>query len=53
MLYRIVLSYAVFGIVVMDNKVTNSAPIGCWMVGKTLDSIRSWVVRKGGTITVC
>lgn len=50
MLWRIVLPYAVFGIIVVDNIIVNSAPIGKWMIGKTLDFIQTWVASKNGTI---
>lgn len=50
-LYRIDLPYACFGVVVDDNaQVVDAAPIGRWMVGKSLEYIRLWVKRKGGTL---
>lgn len=50
MLYRVELSYAVFGIVCEGNKITEAAPIGRWMVGKPFLFVCEWIGRKGGTI---
>lgn len=47
---RVVLPYAVFGVVVEDGKVTMAAPIGRWMIGKKLSYVKTWVERKGGEI---
>ena len=41
---------ACFGILVKDFKVVFSAPIGKWMVGKTLQEIKAWVSKKRGTL---
>jgi len=49
-MYRIVLSYAVFGIEEQGGKVVEAAPIGAWMVGKSLEFVREWVKGKRGTI---
>jgi len=49
--YRVVLPYAVFGIeATSDGLVTQSAPIGKWMVGKPLGVIMDWVENKGGKV---
>lgn len=50
MLYLVTLSYACFGIVVLDGYIATSAPIGKWMVGKTLAEVESWISKKKGTI---
>jgi len=50
MLWRIVLPYAVFGVIVKNDIVVDSAPIGKWMIGKTLNFIQLWVANKNGTI---
>jgi hypothetical protein len=47
-LWRIELPYAVAGIIVVDNRVIESAPIFAWMVGKTLAECEAWVLRMGG-----
>jgi hypothetical protein len=48
--YRIDVSYATFGIIVSNGVVINTAPIGKWMVGKSLSKIQQWVKQKQGTI---
>ena len=53
-LHRVWLPYAVFGIVVQGGYVRSAAPIGRWMVGKELVSVKSWAQGKGGDINfVC
>ncbi len=49
-LYSIDLPYACFAIVVRDGKVTFAAPIGRWMVGKSLEDVELWVRGKRGEI---
>ena len=41
---------ACFGIEVKNSIVTSAAPIGKWMCGKSLEKIKEWVKKKGGTI---
>ena len=41
---------ACFGVVVKNSIVTSAAPIGKWMQGKTLEKVKAWVKKKGGTI---
>jgi hypothetical protein len=48
--YRIVLSYAVFSIIAKNNIVVDAAPIGRWMISKTIDDITTWVRKKSGSI---
>lgn len=50
MWYWIGLKYATFGIRTENNIVKESAPIGKWMVGKNLEEIKKWVVKKQGKI---
>ena len=50
MLWRIVLPYAVFGVIVKNNIIVDSAPIGKWMIGRTLDFIQLWIANKNGTM---
>lgn len=50
-LYRVILTYACFGIeVAASGIVQKAAPVGRWMVGKTLIYVRAWVTHKGGTV---
>lgn len=48
--YRIELSYATFGILVDDDVVIETAPIGKWMRWMNLKSVEAWVKSKKGTI---
>lgn len=48
--YWVSLPYATFGITIAMGKVTHSAPIGQWAIGKTGDEFRSWVEKKGGDL---
>jgi hypothetical protein len=50
-LYRVDLPYACFGIVGVNSIVMEAAPIAGWMVGKHFDAMKSWIARKGGSIT--
>lgn len=49
--YQVTLPYACFGIEAVGNKVVSAAPIGHWMVGKSLVFVGEWVARKHGTLT--
>ena len=50
-LFRVVLHYAVFGIIVDENNIViNSAPIGRWMVNKKLSVVYMWVMTKYGKL---
>lgn len=49
-LYQVKLPYAVFGIVLTDGVVSEAAPIGKWMVGKSLNFIKAWVLQRKGTV---
>jgi hypothetical protein len=44
--FWISLSYATFGIESLANKVTDAAPIAKWMVDKTLQEIKPWLLSK-------
>ncbi len=50
--YRIVLSYAVFSIDIVDSIVTDTAPIAYWMKGKSIDFVKRWVAEKKGSIDI-
>lgn len=49
-LYWISLPYATFGIIVEENVVIKTAPIGKWMMGKSIYNIKYWVLKKKGII---
>lgn len=49
-LYRVVLSYAVFGVITEKGTITQTAPIAKWAIGKDIVTYFSWVARKGGEI---
>jgi hypothetical protein len=38
--------YATFGIEANNNTVTLAAPIAKWMIGKTLQEIKPWLLSK-------
>lgn len=40
------MSYATFGIIAKDNRVIHAPPIAYWMIGKTLDKIRIFVIQR-------
>lgn len=40
-LYQVISDYGCYGIEVSDNIVTDSAPIGIWMIGKRFDLVES------------
>lgn len=44
------LPYACFYIEVSNGLIVKAAPIGAWMVGKTVDEVERWVNKKGGII---
>lgn len=50
-LYVVDLSYAYFGIIESEGSIVQAAPIGRWMIGKTLSRVESWVHGKSGKIT--
>ena len=49
-LCQVKLPYAVFGMVATNGIVSEAAPIGKWMVGKSLDYVSAWVSQRNGTI---
>jgi hypothetical protein len=49
-LYQVTLPYACFGVEVKGQTVVDAAPIGRWMVGKSLVVVGEWVARKHGTL---
>lgn len=49
-LYQITLPYTCFGIEVRGHTIMDAAPIGRWMVGKSLVVVGEWVARKHGVL---
>ena len=50
-LYRIELKYGVFGMLIENNKVVDSAPMGRWTVGKDINYVLNYYKKKGAVIT--
>ena len=50
--YTVSFPYGAFGISVEDGVVVEAAPMGKWMLGKTLSVVRGWVGKKGGSVTL-
>lgn len=50
--YWISLHYATFGLMTRNGTVVKTAPIGKWMIGKSIDSVHSWVSGKRGKIVL-
>lgn len=48
--YQVTLPHACFGIEVKGQTVVSAAPIGHWMVGKSLVVVGEWVARKHGVL---
>ena len=48
--YQVTLPYACFGIEVQGQTVVSAAPIGRWMVGKSLVVVGEWIARKHGVL---
>ncbi len=48
--YQVMLPYACFGVEVAGDKIVLAAPIGRWMVGKSLVVVGEWIARKHGTL---
>ena len=49
MLIQVTLPYYTAGIVVVDGKVTDTAPICRWMVDMDVDRAMTWVRKRGGS----
>lgn len=47
------LPYACYGVIVVEDRIVQAAPIAKWAVGKSLSEFTAWVSRKGGTAVVC
>ena len=49
-LYRVVLSYACYGVEVENEKIIDTAPIANWAKGKSIYKFIDWVRKKKGTV---
>jgi len=47
-LYRVVLSYACYGVIIKNKCIVEAPPIAKWMIGEHINYIRNWVINKGG-----
>lgn len=52
-LYRARLSYATYGIEVLEGRVVRAAPIASWMVGKGLSEVERWVTGRAAGWKKC
>jgi hypothetical protein len=52
-LIRVTLSYAVFGLIVENDVVTEAAPIARWSVGKPIRDVLTYYRSKGATFQRC
>jgi len=51
MLYRVVLSYAVCGLIVSpEGRVEDAPPLMKWAKGKHINFVKDWVKKKSGSI---
>lgn len=44
--FYISLSYATFGIILKNGMIEDAAPIGAWMIGRSIHSIKFWCFNK-------
>ncbi len=51
-LWRVVLPYACYGVIIRDGAVVEAAPIANWAAEQRISLVRfkAWVLRKDGTI---
>lgn len=49
-LYRVVTPHLVAGLIVGDGVVRRAAPILTWTVGQTVEAVRAWAERRGGSV---
>lgn len=45
-LFWVDIHYACFGIVSINNIITEAPPIATWMIGKTLQCVKPWLIKK-------
>ncbi len=50
MFYRIELDYGIIGIFTKNDIVTETPPIAKWMIGKNINTIKNYVIKKQGEI---
>jgi len=48
--FYISLPYATFGIISSEGKIIEAAPIAAWMIGKTLQEIKPWLVKRRAVV---
>lgn len=53
MLWQVDVPHACYGIVTMGGVVTETAPIGRWLLGKSVEQARAWAKSKGGRLAAC
>lgn len=53
MLWQVVVPHACYGIISTSGVVTETAPIGRWLVGMTIAQAKAWAEGKGGTLKPC
>lgn len=52
-LCQVKLPYSCFGIEVAASGIVHkAAPVGNWMVGKTITYVTTWVEQRGGTVVL-
>lgn len=52
-LWRVDVPHFCAGVRVLNNRVVDAAPILKWAIGKDIEAVRLWAVRKGGTCLPC
>jgi hypothetical protein len=45
-LYWVDVHYACFGLLIASNRIVDAAPIARWMVGKTTQEVKPWLLAK-------
>ena len=49
-LYRVVLSYACYGVEVKNERIIDTAPIASWAKGKSIHKFIDWIRSKKGIV---
>lgn len=49
-LVRVSLPWATFGLVVVDGKIAEAAPVAGWSTGKPIESVAAYYRRRGGVV---
>ncbi len=50
-LWRVDVPWACFGLLSTDLVVVEAAPIAAWTIGKTIEQVGRYFIRKGGTVS--